>query len=46
VAAVQILGGDGTDAGLASCYAGRLRTWQFPTGLLDGPERLLVNFVL
>jgi hypothetical protein len=46
VAAVQILGGDGTEPALASCYASRLRSWVFPTALLDGPERLLVNFVL
>jgi hypothetical protein len=46
VAAVQILGGEGPDRALDSCYAARLRAWRFPEALLQGDERLLVNFVL
>jgi len=46
VAAVQILGGEGADRTLDSCYAARLRAWRFPEALLQGDERLLVNFVL
>jgi hypothetical protein len=46
VAAVQILAGEDTNANVSACYAARLRGWQFPRNLLDGPERLLVNFVL
>ena len=46
VAAVQILGGDGGSRALESCYSAHLRTWRFPQALLQGDERLLVNFVL
>jgi hypothetical protein len=46
VAAVQILGGEGADRALDSCYAERLKSWRFPEALLQGDERLLVNFVL
>jgi hypothetical protein len=46
VAAVQILGGDGANRALESCYSAHLRTWRFPQALLQGDERLLVNFVL
>jgi hypothetical protein len=46
VAAVQILGGDGTSRELESCYSAHLRAWRFPQALLQGDERLLVNFVL
>jgi hypothetical protein len=46
VAAVQILGGDTGNRELDSCYSARLRTWRFPQALLQGDERLLVNFVL
>jgi hypothetical protein len=46
VAAVQILGGEGSSRALDSCYSARLRSWRFPQALLQGDERLLVNFVL
>ncbi len=46
VAAVQILGGEGSSRELDSCYSARLRSWRFPQALLQGDERLLVNFVL
>lgn len=46
VAAVQILGGEGSSRELDSCYSARLRSWKFPQALLQGDERLLVNFVL
>ncbi len=46
VAAVQILGGEGSSRELDSCYSARLRAWRFPQALLQGDERLLVNFVL
>jgi hypothetical protein len=47
VAAVQILGGDtGSSRALDSCYSARLRSWRFPQALLQGDQRLLVNFVL
>jgi hypothetical protein len=46
VAAVQILGGDSGSRALESCYSAHLRTWRFPQALLQGDERLLVNFVL
>jgi|SRR5581483_5886123 len=46
VAAVQILGGEGSTRELDSCYSARLRSWRFPQALLQGDERLLVNFVL
>jgi hypothetical protein len=46
VAAVQILGGDTGSRELESCYSAHLRTWRFPQALLQGDERLLVNFVL
>jgi hypothetical protein len=45
VAAVQILGSHDSNRTLETCYAGRLRRWRFPKELLDGDERLLVNFV-
>jgi hypothetical protein len=45
VAAVQILGANSESAATA-CYAERLRRWKFPSALLRGQERLLVNFVL
>jgi len=47
VAAVQILGGDtAATRALDSCYSAHLRTWRFPQALLQGDQRLLVNFVL
>ena len=46
VAAVQILGGENSSRELDSCYSARLRSWRFPQALLQGDERLLVNFVL
>jgi hypothetical protein len=46
VAAVQILGGDTGSRALESCYSARLRSWRFPQALLQGDQRLLVNFVL
>ena len=46
VAAVQILGGDTGNRELESCYSAHLRAWRFPETLLQGDERLLVNFVL
>ena len=46
VAAVQILGGDNGTRALDSCYSAHLRTWRFPQALLQGDQRLLVNFVL
>jgi hypothetical protein len=46
VAAVQILGGDSGSRELDSCYSARLRSWRFPQALLQGDQRLLVNFVL
>ena len=46
VAAVQILGGEGGSREADHCYSARLRAWRFPQALLQGDERLLVNFVL
>jgi hypothetical protein len=46
VAAVQILGGDNASRELESCYSARLRAWRFPHALMQGDQRLLVNFVL
>jgi hypothetical protein len=46
VAAVQILGGDTGTRALDSCYSAHLRAWRFPHALLQGDQRLLVNFVL
>jgi hypothetical protein len=46
VAAVQILGGEGGSREVEHCYSTRLRAWRFPQALLQGDERLLVNFVL
>jgi hypothetical protein len=46
VAAVQILGGDTGSREVESCYSAHLRAWRFPQALLQGDERLLVNFVL
>jgi hypothetical protein len=46
VAAVQILGGEGASRAVDSCYSARLRAWRFPQALLQGDERLLVNFIL
>jgi hypothetical protein len=46
VAAVQILDGENVNRAVTSCYSARLRSWRFPQALLEGDERLLVNFVL
>jgi hypothetical protein len=46
VATVQILGGEAGNRAVDSCYRARLKAWRFPQTLLQGDERLLVNFVL
>ena len=43
---VQILGADGAPRDVRHCYSAHLKKWRFPTELLRGEEKLLVNFVL
>jgi hypothetical protein len=43
---VQILGADGAPREVRHCYSSHLKKWRFPTELLRGEEKLLVNFVL
>ncbi len=43
---VQILGADGAARDVRHCYSSHLKKWRFPTELLRGEEKLLVNFVL
>ncbi len=43
---VQILGADGVPREVRHCYSSHLKKWRFPTELLRGEEKLLVNFVL
>lgn len=43
---VQILGADGAPREVRRCYSSHLKKWRFPTELLRGEEKLLVNFVL
>jgi hypothetical protein len=43
---VQILGADGAAREVRHCYSSHLKKWRFPTELLRGEEKLLVNFVL
>jgi hypothetical protein len=43
---VQILGADGAPREVRHCYTSHLKKWKFPTELLRGEEKLLVNFVL
>jgi hypothetical protein len=43
---VQILGADGAPREVRHCYTSHLKKWRFPTELLRGEEKLLVNFVL
>jgi hypothetical protein len=43
---VQILGADAAPNEVRHCYASHLKKWRFPTELLRGEEKLLVNFVL
>ena len=43
---VQILGADGAPREVRHCYSAHLKKWRFPTELLRGEEKLLVNFVL
>jgi hypothetical protein len=43
---VQILGADATSREVRHCYSSHLKKWRFPTELLRGEEKLLVNFVL
>jgi hypothetical protein len=43
---VQILGADGAPRDVRHCYSSHLKKWRFPTELLRGEEKLLVNFVL
>jgi hypothetical protein len=43
---VQILGADAASNEVRHCYASHLKKWRFPTELLRGEEKLLVNFVL
>ena len=43
---VQILGADGAPREVRHCYSTHLKKWRFPTELLRGEEKLLVNFVL
>jgi hypothetical protein len=46
VEVVQILGADGAAREVRHCYSSHLKKWRFPTELLRGEEKLLVNFVL
>jgi hypothetical protein len=46
VEVVQILGADSAPADVRRCYASHFKKWRFPTELLRGEEKLLVNFVL
>jgi uncharacterized membrane protein len=43
---VQILGADAASRDVRRCYSSHLKKWRFPTELLRGEEKLLVNFVL
>ena len=43
---VQILGADAAPREVRHCYSSHLKKWRFPTELLRGEEKLLVNFVL
>jgi hypothetical protein len=43
---VQILGADGAPREVRRCYSSHLKKWRFPSELLRGEEKLLVNFVL
>ena len=43
---VQILGADAASREVRHCYSSHLKKWRFPTELLRGEEKLLVNFVL
>lgn len=46
VEVVQILGAESDGADVRRCYTSHFKKWRFPTELLRGEEKLLVNFVL
>ncbi|HXT96469.1 MAG TPA: hypothetical protein VN853_09220 [Polyangia bacterium] len=46
VEVVQILGAELAPPAVRRCYTSHFKSWRFPTELLRGEEKLLVNFVL